>query len=488
MQPTHSSSGSASPRLRCSCAKVCHRDPRVSSSRAHATTRRQPPSVRRLVFVVAQYLLMLNRHTMRRRQTLTTTLTCFFIGCGGHSASQAHSSGGSSEASGASGAVASASGASGGLSESGSSGSQSPSGSGADPVPRCVPGQSIGCSCVNGESGAQICGADGTYGACACTGDAGPTLQQVLAQLRAGVVGTWIGTETSPWGNGTPCPTTIRFGADGNYSAHSPGESCIVFYYGSNDDSPVKTYLIDNVTAASEGTGEIVFFFSPTDTNPGTLRHIVLSADGNHLAFEAWKGGYGPLRFSLTRVQGDAGVAMSATDASPVAPVNCPCTRRSGAGTSFMCPAGAGQSQAMTIGTAGGKVTLAGQEATQTGVPFSLTIPPGALASDTMITVTETSVSPPADFVDYSPIYLVQPAALTTTVALPIVIGWANKSGLSAGGPSAPLAIYAAPDVAGPFTRLPDSYVNAGFMQGSIKAFGAFFSGYPKQPAQAGCP
>src|SRR5260370_42596758 len=153
-----------------------------------------------------------------------------------------------------------------------------------------------------------------------------------------------------------------------------------------------------------------------------------------------------------------------------------------------MCRARAGPSEALTTGPAGRLLRLGGQQATQTGVPFSLTIPPGALASDTIITVTETKVPPPADFVDYSPIYLVQPAGLMTPVALPIVIGWANKSGLAAGGPSAPLAIYAAPDAAGPFTRLPDSYANAGFMQGSIKAFGAFFSGYPKQPAQAGCP
>src|SRR5260370_42699673 len=136
-----------------------------------------------------------------------------------------------------------------------------------------------------------------------------------------------------------------------------------------------------------------------------------------------------------------------------------------------MCRARAGPSEALTTGPAGRLLRLGGQQATQTGVPFSLTIPPGALASDTIITVTETKVPPPADFVDYSPIYLVQPAGLTTPVALPIVIGWANKSGLAAGGPSAAFAMYPAPDAPGPFPRLPGRFANAGFLPRSLTGF-----------------
>ncbi len=34
---------------------------------------------------------------------------------------------------------------------------------------KCVPGQSIACSCSNGASGNQTCLADGTYGMCSCT-------------------------------------------------------------------------------------------------------------------------------------------------------------------------------------------------------------------------------------------------------------------------------------------------------------------------------
>lgn len=48
-------------------------------------------------------------------------------------------------------------------------------GCGAGGANECTPGQSIACVCTNGQSGAQTCGADGTFGACSCDGtiDAG---------------------------------------------------------------------------------------------------------------------------------------------------------------------------------------------------------------------------------------------------------------------------------------------------------------------------
>lgn len=37
-------------------------------------------------------------------------------------------------------------------------------------VPRCTPGYSMGCACADGRQGAQLCGADSTFGACSCAG------------------------------------------------------------------------------------------------------------------------------------------------------------------------------------------------------------------------------------------------------------------------------------------------------------------------------
>lgn len=39
---------------------------------------------------------------------------------------------------------------------------------GSDPAPGCVTGQTVACACAGGVSGTQICGADHTFGVCAC--------------------------------------------------------------------------------------------------------------------------------------------------------------------------------------------------------------------------------------------------------------------------------------------------------------------------------
>jgi hypothetical protein len=130
--------------------------------------------------------------------------------------------------------------------------------------------------------------------------DGGTWEQEQLARLRRGIVGTWVGMQTNPWNAG--CPTTITFEANGHYSAHSPGESCVVFYYGSNEDSREKIYLLNDVLPTAEGEGEIAFWFGPGSTNPGELRHVFLSEDELELRFEAWKTGYGPLVFALKRI------------------------------------------------------------------------------------------------------------------------------------------------------------------------------------------
>jgi hypothetical protein len=169
-------------------------------------------------------------------------------------------------------------------------------------MPRCIPWQTFACTCPSGQRGEKVCQVDGTFGPCICPNvDAGSWEQQELARLRRGIVGTWLGTQTNPWNN-PGCATKIQFEANGHYSAHSPNDACVVFYYGSNDDSAEKTYQLDDVLANGEGHGEIEIWFSRGVTNRGELRHLFLSADENELRFETWKDMYGPLVFTLKRV------------------------------------------------------------------------------------------------------------------------------------------------------------------------------------------
>jgi hypothetical protein len=167
-------------------------------------------------------------------------------------------------------------------------------------VPACVPGRSLPCACVNGLSGAQVCTSAGTFGTCTCA-EVPPDRR--LGKMRDGLVGTWVGTQTNPWGE--PCPTMLNFESSGHYSAHSPGDICPVFYYGPNDDSPRRRYELTGVQASGEGLGEIEIVDSSSETTRRhELRHVNLDGEERTLSFELWREGDGPLVFSLTRHPG----------------------------------------------------------------------------------------------------------------------------------------------------------------------------------------
>lgn len=80
----------------------------------------------------------------------------------------------------------------------------------------CTPGQSVGCACENGRSGAQICGADSTYGACRCA-FCGDGVVDQGEQCDSGTVNsdTWPGA----------CRTTCVAASCGD-GVQDPGEGC----------------------------------------------------------------------------------------------------------------------------------------------------------------------------------------------------------------------------------------------------------------------
>jgi hypothetical protein len=162
-------------------------------------------------------------------------------------------------------------------------------------VPRCVPGQSIACVCTDSTQGAQVCQADGTYASCVCTDTA-------FEQLRQAMVGTWLGQDSNPWTE--PYTVQITFSADGHYSGHCAQPSCPapVFYYGLDDDSPLKTYEIRDIHTDGTGGGRIAILWDESYTDLRELDMITPSPDLTQLHFEFWNGDYGPVVFDLTRV------------------------------------------------------------------------------------------------------------------------------------------------------------------------------------------
>ncbi len=173
---------------------------------------------------------------------------------------------------------------------------------------------------------------------------------------------------------------------------------------------------------------------------------------------------------------------------SSVAPAcSCLCTRRDWQPTGIGCPKGAGQSIAMTVGAAGGTLRLAGQQGQVSGVAFSLTIPPGALAADVQIVVTETSLPPPDGFVDWSPVYAIEPAGLTFSSPASLDVPFSNGNGAMTLDKN--LAIFSSSGLSGAcaLSPLSPASINAGFAQAATTHGGFLIVGYASAGGDAYC-
>jgi hypothetical protein len=177
-----------------------------------------------------------------------------------------------------------------------------------------------------------------------------------------------------------------------------------------------------------------------------------------------------------TTLRGTGGSLPPATSV----PANCPCSRRPGENNSFMCPPGTGQASFASIGKQGGTLTLNGTPSTK-GVAVTVAIPANAFASLVVISITETTLAPPAGYVDASPVYDIEalPAGTILLQPVPVNIPFQNSISIY----SQQLSIYASTDGL-QYTRVQDTYINAGFLQGSLSKFGYIFAGYPMSAAE----
>jgi hypothetical protein len=120
----------------------------------------------------------------------------------------------------------------------------------------------------------------------------------------------------------------------------------------------------------------------------------------------------------------------------------------------------------------GGRISLTTQQGT-----FELEIAPMALAAPTQITITETTIAPPAGFVDYSPVYHIEPFDLALSVPAKLTVPFSNGRGSSVSDQN--MAIFwSGPSGACALERLPSTYINAGFAQGSTLKAGYAIVGY----------
>jgi hypothetical protein len=131
---------------------------------------------------------------------------------------------------------------------------------------------------------------------------------ELLAGVQAAIPGRWEGLATTPWT--TPYRVELTFTADGHYSgrcAEVSGDCCVAFYYGSDDDTPIKRYRVDDATLSGNVFGEIDIAFASDDGYglpvwQGELSNIQRDASGNGLRFSfSTSTGYGPIEYDLRR-------------------------------------------------------------------------------------------------------------------------------------------------------------------------------------------
>lgn len=126
-------------------------------------------------------------------------------------------------------------------------------------------------------------------------------VQNTPASVQKQMIGKWKGTVTTRWI--PPYQVQVEFFSNGQYSARNMDPTgSPALYYGTDADSPTKTYEVISLDAKG-GNGNIVVLFDIGTTTLDQLKAIKLSNNNNSLTFELWHfNEYGPVSFDLTRL------------------------------------------------------------------------------------------------------------------------------------------------------------------------------------------
>jgi hypothetical protein len=153
---------------------------------------------------------------------------------------------------------------------------------------------------------------------------------------------------------------------------------------------------------------------------------------------------------------------------------------------------GADESVTSSLGPSGGSIELMGQQGKAAGVSFRIDFPPGALSQDVTVRVTETSIPPPVEYEDWSPIYLVEPRGLLLGKVAAVRVPWSSNGSFASSRivyAQAGLALHQRDELQTcAFAPIADSYANAGFEQASLTSLGYLFVGAPKSSDKSACP
>ena len=165
---------------------------------------------------------------------------------------------------------------------------------------------------------------------------------------------------------------------------------------------------------------------------------------------------------------------------------SCVCTRRD-AVPAGNCYRGTGHSSSATIGPEGGTLKIEREpgDPSKRELPdrFTIRIPPGAILTPTLITVTELTDPPPADMVDWSPMYRIEPVGLALEVPAEVKVRISQGTGPTLFRP----ALFWSSSSDCRLERLPGSSLGTNIVQGQVGRLGFAISGYAKKGDSEAC-
>lgn len=128
-----------------------------------------------------------------------------------------------------------------------------------------------------------------------------------LDEIRAAMVGKWVGNADSPWQGAINVEFT--FNELGRYTSralsmeHKYHTYTPALYRGTDSDSEFKIFKIDDISYSGNVTGRLQIYFADSGTtNVDNIKFLKFSKDQSVMTFELWRGNYGPIKYNLTRI------------------------------------------------------------------------------------------------------------------------------------------------------------------------------------------
>ena len=120
--------------------------------------------------------------------------------------------------------------------------------------------------------------------------------------LQSKLTGTWFGTMKTPWVD--PYHIVFKVDESGVYSCYNiTNNGYTAFYYGTDQDSTIKTFILKDLLSDGSAEGEMIQLFTSHTTNVDIIKDLRFYNDYQNLSFSIWHGDIrNPMKVFLYRL------------------------------------------------------------------------------------------------------------------------------------------------------------------------------------------